>query len=104
MGRPRQYATAAERQRAYRERLESEAPRISRRAWDGLQLRLEHLKTAREAAAQAGDPVAKACPANTAETLLEQLIRYFQAAALSPSAPAEATTTVHRPSDTKRSL
>ena len=104
MGRPRQYATAAERQRAYRERLEAEAPRISRRAWDGLQLRLEHLKTAREAAATAGDPVAKACPANTAETLLEQLIRYFRAAASSPSPIPEPTAKSHRTSSAKRSL
>ena len=86
MGRPRQYATAAERQRAYRQRQEAEAPRVSRRALDGMHLRLEHLHAAIEAAATAGDAVAKACPSNSWETMLEQLIRYFRGAATN-SAP-----------------
>ena len=88
MGRPRQYATAAERQRAYRKRQEAEAPRVSRRALDGMHLRLEYLHDAIAAAAAAGDAVAKACPGSSWETMLEQLIHHFQGVA-THSSPSE---------------
>ena len=42
MGRPRQYANAAERQRAYRERLEAEMVRVNRESLERLEARLEH--------------------------------------------------------------
>ena len=77
MGRPRQYASAAARQRAFRQRQEQQAPRVDRRALDGLHQRLVQLQTALRAAAVAGDATALACPATSVETMLEQLIRHF---------------------------
>jgi hypothetical protein len=84
MGRPRQYGSAAQRQRAFRQRQEQQAPRVDRRAWDGLHQRLEQLQTALRAAAVAGDEAARACPGTSVETMLEQLIRYFDRRAGEP--------------------
>jgi hypothetical protein len=78
MGRPRQYASAAERQRACRQRREQETVRVERRALDGLHMRLERLQAAIRRAAAAGDATAQACRAISVETMLEKLISHFE--------------------------
>lgn len=90
MGRPRQYRNAAERQRAFRQRQEHQAPRVDRRAWEGLHQRLEQLQTALRSAAVAGDETARACPGTNVETMLEQLIRHFDNRAGEPRGAARA--------------
>ena len=78
MGRPRQYGSDAERQRAHRQRLEATTARVDRQALEQLHARLEQLHSAVGAAAQAGDAVARACRAGSVDTLLEKLTSYFQ--------------------------
>ncbi len=79
MGRRRQYASEAERQRAYRLRREQESVRVDREALARLHQRLDQLQAAVVAAAAAGEPTARACRAASVETVLENLIGYFQA-------------------------
>jgi hypothetical protein len=79
MGRPRKYATDAERQRACRERQEARTVRVDRRALEGLERRLERLQEAVWQAARAGDETARACQAGSVATMLEKMIRYFPA-------------------------
>ena len=81
MGRPRQYASAAERQRACRQRREQETVRVDRRALDRLHQRLDRLQAAIWRAAAAGDATARAGRAISPETVLEQLIDHFEACA-----------------------
>ncbi len=78
MGRPRQYGSDAERQRACRQRRETETVRVDRRALDGLHMRLERLQAALRRAAAAGDATAQACRAISVETMLEKLISHFE--------------------------
>ena len=78
MGRPRQYGSDAERQRAHRQRLEAMTARVDRRALEQLHLRLDRLHTAVGAAAKAGDPAARAGQAGSVETMLEKLTRHFE--------------------------
>jgi hypothetical protein len=85
MGRPRKYATEAERQRACRERLAASTVRVDRRALDQLHLRLEQLQEALWRAEKAGDETARVCGAASVETMLEKLIRHFQASAAAGS-------------------
>lgn len=88
MGRPRQYASDAERQRAFRRRLEEEWVRVDRGALEQLHTRLDRLQEAIRAAAAAGDPTAQACGAASVDTLLERLIQHFTACADAPRAAA----------------
>jgi hypothetical protein len=78
MGRPRLYGSAAERQRAFRQRLEAASVRVDRTALDQLHARLDRLQAAVRAAASAGDDVASACSAASIDTMLEKLTRYFE--------------------------
>jgi hypothetical protein len=78
MGRPRLYASGAERQRAFRQRLEAETARVDRGALDRLHARLNRLQEAVRAAAKAGDEVASACEAAGVDTMLERLTHYFE--------------------------
>jgi hypothetical protein len=78
MGRPRQYASAAERQRAYRERLEAEMVRVNRRDLDRLEARLTALQQAVRAASRAGDPVAQACAEVSIDGMLAKMTHYFE--------------------------
>jgi hypothetical protein len=80
MGRRRQYESAAERQRACRQRQEAATVRVDRRALDRLHGRLEELQVVLGAAARRGDPIARHCGAASVETMLEKLIRHFGAA------------------------
>ena len=78
MGRPRQYASAAERQRAYRERLDEEMVRVNRGSLERLEARLEQLHQAVRVAARAGDPVAQACSEGSIDGMLAKLTDYFE--------------------------
>jgi hypothetical protein len=77
MGRPRQYASDAERQRAFRRRQETTIARVDAQALAGLHGRLDQLQAALWAAAAAGDETAQACQAAGIETMLERLTRHF---------------------------
>lgn len=77
MGRRRQYESAAERQRACRQRQEAATVRVDRRALDRLHGRLEELQEALGEAARRGDPIARRCYAASVETMLEKLIGHF---------------------------
>jgi hypothetical protein len=77
MGRPRQYKSGAERQRAFRCRQEATTRRVDRGALDGLEGRLDRLQAAMWAAADAGDETARQCGAAGVETILEKLTRHF---------------------------
>lgn len=84
MGRPRQYGSDAERQRAFRHRQAAVTVRVERRALDGLTARLEQLQEAMRGAAAAGDETARSCQAAHVETMLEKLIGYFRDRASDP--------------------
>jgi hypothetical protein len=77
MGRPRQYQSDAERQRAYRQREHATIARVDRAALDRLHRRLDQLQAALWAAAAAGDETARACQAAGIETMLERLTAHF---------------------------
>jgi hypothetical protein len=79
MGRPRLYGSAAERQRAFRQRLEAETVRVDRRSLDALHARLDRLQEVLGRAADAGDEIARACIAASVDTILEKLTRCFEA-------------------------
>jgi hypothetical protein len=79
MGRPRKYATDAERQRACRQRQEGSTVRVERRVLEGPYARLEQLQAAIWEAAAAGDEMARACSAASVDTMVENMIRYFGA-------------------------
>lgn len=81
MGRPRQYETAAARQRAFRERLEAEWPRVNGGSLLRLHERLEQLQAAVRAAAAVGDELGRACRAASVDTVLERVIGQFEARA-----------------------
>lgn len=89
MGRRRQYATAAERQRAYRERQEAEWAQVDRRALEQMNGRLDRLQEAVFRAAAAGDEAARACRASSVDTMLERLIRHFEGRAGAEKARGE---------------
>ena len=78
MGRPRQYANGAERQRAYRQRLEADWPRVNGGGLDWLRQHLDRLQVAVRAAADAGDETARACQAGSVETVLVRVIEQFE--------------------------
>jgi hypothetical protein len=88
MGRRRQYASGAERQRAYRQRLEAEWPRVHGRGLEWLREHLDRLQVAVRAAAAAGDETARACQAGSVETVLQRVIQQFEARAQPPAEAA----------------
>jgi hypothetical protein len=92
MGRPRQYGSAAERQRAYRERLDEEMVRVNRRGLERLEAQLEQLNEAVQAASRAGDAMAQACMAGSVDTMLAKMTSYFEARAAGGEAGREAKT------------
>ena len=96
MGRPRQYGSDAERQRAYRQRDAVTTARVDRVVLERQIARLDRLHAAVAAAAQAGDGVARACRAGSIETLLEKLTDYFESCR--PGADARAGSATGCPS------
>jgi hypothetical protein len=81
MGRPRRHESAAQRQRAYRERQEETWAQVDRRALERMNGRLEELQEAVRQAAAAGDETARRCRAGSVDTMLERLIEHFAARA-----------------------
>jgi hypothetical protein len=81
MARPREYATDAERQRAFRRRQAQETVRVDRALLDQLHCQLIRLQLAVVAAAAAGDATARACRSGSVETVLERLTQHFEAQA-----------------------
>ena len=80
MPRPKQYGSAADKQAAYRARLEASTVLVDRVALERLHQRLDQLQVAVGSAARAGDPFAQRCRANSVETMLEKLVAAFQEA------------------------
>jgi len=78
MGRPRQYGSAAERQRAYRARLDEEMVRVNRWDLERLEARLDRLNQAVRAAGRAGDGVAQACSEVSIDGMLAKMTNYFE--------------------------
>jgi hypothetical protein len=78
MGRPRKYGSDAERQRAWRRRLDEEMVRVNRAGLDRLEARLARLQQVVEGAAKAGDETAQGCRCEAVEGVLEKLIRHFE--------------------------
>ncbi len=89
MGRPRRYATNAERQRAFRQRRDQTTCRVDRVALDRLHARLDRLQQALRGAADCGDPTARRCYAASIDTLLDRLAAHFQAPAALTATPED---------------
>lgn len=89
MGRPKQYTTAADRQAAYRRRLQDTTAVVDRQALEHLHQRLEQLQHALVAARAHGDPLAQAACSASIETMLDKLTALFhtRAAALTTASP-----------------
>jgi hypothetical protein len=77
MGRPRQYQSDAERQRAFRQRQRATIAQVDRRALERLHGQLDRLQAALWAAAAAGDAAARACQAAGIDTMLDRLVAHF---------------------------
>ena len=90
MGRPKCYATAADRQAAYRRRLRETTALVDRQALERLQQQLDKLQQALVAARTQVDPLARAAYSASIETMLDKLIAQFctRATALTPVKPA----------------
>jgi hypothetical protein len=78
MARSKVYASAAEKQAAYRARLDATTAMVDRAALDRLHQRLEQLQAAIGSAARSGDPFARRCRTVSVETMLDKLIAAFQ--------------------------
>ena len=90
MGRPKRYATAADRQAAYRRRLRETTALVDRQALERLQQQLDQLQQALVAARAQGDPLARAAYSASIESMLDKLTAQFRARAtvLTPVTPA----------------
>ena len=79
MGRPRKYATHAERQAAYRARSTAERTWIvvNRYSLELLEARLERLHSAVQGAADRGDPLARLLAAGSADTCVDKITAWF---------------------------
>jgi len=80
MGRPRKYATAAERQAAYRARLAKDQRwvLVDRSCLELIVANQERVREAICLAAASGDPLALRCRAASAQTCLEKLAVWFE--------------------------
>ncbi len=74
MARPRQYATAAERQAAFRQR----SLVVERAGLEELRALLERLQVAARTAASGGDALARSLVGGTPETLLRRLCEHWE--------------------------
>lgn len=83
MGRPKVYADAAAKQRAYRARLAAEMVLVNRRRWAALEAQVERLGEAVEQARRAGCPIARQIRGAASTTIMDFLTEWFlQQAAL----------------------
>ena len=96
MGRPKRYANAAEKQRAYRARLAAETIRLSRRHWEAFIAQRERLGDAVRAARAVGCGTATQIAGGSADAILDLLTAWFEAhaaggcACVHPDPPAAA--------------
>jgi len=84
MGRLKQYATSAERQTAYRQRLRVETVVIDRARLDRLRAQLDGLQQAIAQAQRAGDSCARQVGHASVESTLEALTAWFRARTAAP--------------------
>ena len=91
MSRPKRYASAAQKQAAYRQRQEAALVTVDRVALERLHERLEQLRTAVGYAAQQGNGFARRCRAASMETMLDKLIAAFLEESSPPSSEASQT-------------
>lgn len=77
MGRLKKYTSDADKQAAYRSRLESTRAIVDRASLDSLHERLERLQVAINSAAKRGDSMALRCRAGSIDTLLDNLTAVF---------------------------
>jgi hypothetical protein len=78
MGRRKVYASAAEKQRAYRARLSAEMVLVNRRRWAALEALRDRVGAAVNEARWAGCPVAREITGSAADTILESLAAWFE--------------------------
>lgn len=77
MGRQKRYATAAERQAAYRHRVRADTLVVDRHAWEQLEQRLARLHAAITAARGQGESVAQQVGCVSVDSTLDQLTHWF---------------------------
>lgn len=82
-GRPRLYADAAEKTRAYRERLEQRIVKKDRVTLENLEEDLERLRQAVYGAQERNDPLALSLHTITWSDLVQTLALYFETGAIS---------------------
>lgn len=78
MGRPKLYADAAAKHRAYRKRLAAETKRVDRRAWALLEEGANGLAQALIDARAAGHPAAQGIVGASTYTILDSLTEWFK--------------------------
>lgn len=88
MGRPKVYADAAAKQRAYRARLAEEMVLVNRRRWAALEAQVERLGEAVAQARQAGCPVALQIRGACSTTMMDFLTEWFRRQAALHREPA----------------
>lgn len=87
MGRPRQHATPAARQAAYRHRLQDTTVLVDRQTLEQLDTRLAQLQEAAAPVARRGDPLAQRVARSSLVTLLDTLTDWFlEQESISPEA------------------
>ncbi len=87
MGRPKVYADAAAKQRAYRARLAAEMKLVSRRRWAALEGQVERLGESVEQARRAGCPIARQIRGASSGTIMDFLTAWFLQRAALPHEP-----------------
>ncbi len=92
MGRPKLYADAAAKNRAYRKRLAAQTVRVDRRRWAALEEQVNQLAEAVAEARRAGSPVARQIVGASSATIIDSLTAWFtkpQAASADPEMPPD---------------
>ena len=83
-GRPRLYASAAEKTRAYRQRLEQQTIIVDRQWFEQTQKDIERLRKAVYAAQDRGDPLALSLRTVTTTEMMAHLSLYFECGVMTP--------------------
>lgn len=81
MCRPRQYANAAEKYRAYRARRAAEMILVNRASLEALETRVSRLTAAVQTAREAGCPIAGQMAGASVHAMLDELASWFEARA-----------------------
>lgn len=83
-GRPRLYASAAEKTRAYRERLEQQTISVHRGWFEQTQSDIQRLRSAVNTAQNRGDPLALSLRTVTTTEMMANLSLYFECGVVTP--------------------